>query len=62
MRDRLAALRKKLTEERVTTLVMQELPTPRKTHVFVGGSFLNPGDEVAAGRAGGSRFDQTTRQ
>ena len=28
---------------------MQELPTPRKTHVFVGGSFLNPGDEVAPG-------------
>ena len=48
-RDRLAALRKKLNDERVTTLVMQELPTPRKTHVFVGGSFLNPGDEVAPG-------------
>ena len=48
-RDRLAALQKKLNEERVTTLVMQELPTPRKTHVFVGGSFLNPGDEVAPG-------------
>lgn len=49
MRDRLAVLRKKVAEERATTLVMQELPTPRKTHVFVGGSFLNPGDEVAPG-------------
>jgi hypothetical protein len=45
-RDRVAALHKKLKKERVTTLVMHELPTPRKTHLFVGGSFLNPGDEV----------------
>jgi len=49
LRDRLAALQKKVDNERETTLVLQELPTPRKTHVFVGGSFLNPGDEVAPG-------------
>jgi hypothetical protein len=49
LRDRLAALQKNVDKERETTLVMQELPAPRKTHVFVGGSFLNPGDEVAPG-------------
>jgi hypothetical protein len=48
-RNRIAALRKKIAAERVTTLVMQELPAPRKTHVFVGGSFLNPGEEVEPG-------------
>ena len=48
-RQRLEKLRKKLAEERVTTLVMQELPSPRQSHIFTGGSFLNPGDVVTPG-------------
>ena len=34
-----------------TTLVMQELNEPRKTEVFVRGSFLKKGKEVAPGRS-----------
>ena len=32
-----------------TTLVMQELPEPRKTRIFQRGNFLNPGEAVKAG-------------
>ena len=32
-----------------TTLVLQELPTPRKTTIFVQGDFTRPGDEVFPG-------------
>lgn len=48
-RDALDALRKKLAVDTVTTLVMQELPKPREQHLFVGGSFLNPGEKVSPG-------------
>ena len=34
---------------KLTTLVMQELPKPRVQHLFVGGSFLNPGEVVSPG-------------
>ncbi|HZZ70879.1 MAG TPA: PSD1 and planctomycete cytochrome C domain-containing protein [Pirellulales bacterium] len=34
---------------KVKTLVMQELPKPRATHVFLGGSFLAQGDLVTPG-------------
>ena len=48
-RDRIAALRKKLAADHETTLVMQELPKPRVQHLFVGGSFSNPGEVVSPG-------------
>jgi hypothetical protein len=35
-----------------TALVMQELAAPRRTHVHVRGSFLNPGQEVEPGVPG----------
>jgi hypothetical protein len=34
---------------KLTTLVMQELAQPRVQHLFVGGSFLNPGEVVSPG-------------
>jgi hypothetical protein len=40
---------KKPEPTKLTTLVMQELPKPRVQHLFVGGSFLNPGEIVAPG-------------
>ncbi len=49
VRLRIAQLKKKLPSEHITTLVMQELATPRTTHIFTGGSFLNPGEAVTAG-------------
>ena len=49
VRDQLAAARKKLDTDKITTLVMQEIPKPRKTRLFIGGSFLNLGEEVQAG-------------
>ena len=33
----------------VDAQVMEELPTPRKTHIHIRGNFENPGDQVAAG-------------
>lgn len=33
----------------VTTLVMKELPAPRKTHVFIKGDFTRPAEEVTPG-------------
>ena len=33
----------------VTTLIMKELPTPRKTTVFIKGDFTRPADEVTPG-------------
>ena len=40
---------KKTEPPKLTTLVMQELPQPRVQHLFVGGSFLNPGEVVTPG-------------
>ena len=40
---------KKPEPPKLTTLVMQELPKPRVQHLFVGGSFLNPGEVVSPG-------------
>ncbi|HEV2970060.1 MAG TPA: PSD1 and planctomycete cytochrome C domain-containing protein [Pirellulales bacterium] len=39
--------KKKPEPPKLTTLVMQELPKPREQHLFVGGSFLNPGEVVS---------------
>ena len=39
----------KLLEANVTTMVMKELATPRKTTVFVQGDFTRPSDEVTCG-------------
>ena len=39
----------KLLSGGVTTMVMKELPTPRKTNVFVQGDFTRPADEVTCG-------------
>ena len=47
LREQVEKLQKKLNEERVTTLVMQELPNRAQTQVFTGGSFLNPGEVVS---------------
>ncbi len=40
---------KKTEPPKLTTLVMQELAKPRVQHLFVGGSFLNPGEVVTPG-------------
>jgi Protein of unknown function (DUF1553)/Protein of unknown function (DUF1549)/Planctomycete cytochrome C len=40
---------KKSEPPKLTTLVMQELPQPREQHLFIGGSFLNPGEVVSPG-------------
>jgi mono/diheme cytochrome c family protein len=37
------------TPKRVTTLVMQELKTPRETHLFTKGDFTRPADPVTPG-------------
>ncbi len=37
------------TPKRVTTLVMQELKTPRESHVFIKGDFTRPADKVEPG-------------
>jgi len=39
----------KLLSVGVTTLVMKELPAPRKTHLFIQGDFTRPADEVTCG-------------
>jgi len=36
-----------------TTMVMEELPTPRDTFVLKRGTYDKPGDKVEPGRAGG---------
>lgn len=46
--SKLAAIDKKL-EKGIPTLVMQELPKPRKTTVFIQGDFTRPADEVQCG-------------
>ena len=38
-----------ILNEGVTTLVMKELPTPRKTTVFINGDFTRPDEEVKPG-------------
>ena len=45
---KLAALERG-TPKRVTTLVMQELKTPRESHVFIKGDFTRPADIVQPG-------------
>jgi hypothetical protein len=45
-----AALRKELTTFKTTTTqVLQELPTPRQTHVMIRGNFRNVGEAVQPG-------------
>ena len=39
----------KLLSGSVTTMVMKELPTPRKTNVYIKGDFTRPADEVTCG-------------
>ena len=39
----------KLLSSGVTTMVMKELPTPRKTNVYIKGDFTRPADEVTCG-------------
>jgi len=39
----------KLLSGGVTTMVMKELPTPRKTNVYIKGDFTRPADEVTCG-------------
>jgi len=39
----------KLLAEGVSTMVMKERPTPRKTNVFIQGDFTRPADEVTCG-------------
>jgi mono/diheme cytochrome c family protein len=41
-----------LLNQGTTTLVMSELPTPRKTTVFIKGDFTRPADEVTPGTPG----------
>jgi hypothetical protein len=41
-----------LLNQGVTTLVMKELPKPRKTTVFIKGDFTRPADEVTPGTPG----------
>jgi hypothetical protein len=38
-----------LLKEGTTTMVMKELPKPRKTNVFINGDFTRPADEVTPG-------------
>lgn len=46
VRERIAELRDQWPKDIPTTLVMRELDEPRETHVFMGGSFLSPGERV----------------
>ncbi len=46
--DRLTELEKE-ESNRVTTLIMRDLPEPRETHLFIKGDFTRPTDVVAAG-------------
>jgi len=41
-----------LLNQGVTTLVMKELPKPRKTTIFIKGDFTRPADEVTPGTPG----------
>ncbi|HUY93023.1 MAG TPA: DUF1553 domain-containing protein [Pirellulales bacterium] len=45
----LRARRKALVESFPTTMVMQEMPTPRETHVLLRGEYDKPGERVAPG-------------
>ncbi len=46
-----------------TTMVLQELPTPRKTTVFINGDFTRPADEVTPGTLAVLHpFENTTGQ
>ena len=48
-RKKAVAAVKKIEPDIPSTLVMRELPTPRPTHVFLGGEFLNKGIQVWPG-------------
>jgi len=53
--NRVTALRKKMDETDLSipiTLVMEELPKPRPTHLLVRGAYDKPGDPVNAGTPG----------
>jgi hypothetical protein len=50
VREKIAALEKQeAAVQLTTTLVMQELPTPRRTHILIRGNHKRPGDEVKPG-------------
>jgi hypothetical protein len=50
VKDKLAALRKERADAKpVTTMVMQELPNPRPTHIQNRGNFRKPGAAVTPG-------------
>ncbi len=49
VRQRLNELDQRLAELAPTTLVMSELPSPRPTHIFKRGNFLNKGKAVTPG-------------
>ncbi len=51
MTQRIAALTKQVDQTDLkipTTLVMEEMPTPRPTHILIRGAYSNKGDEVTA--------------
>ncbi|HWE92790.1 MAG TPA: DUF1549 and DUF1553 domain-containing protein [Tepidisphaeraceae bacterium] len=45
-RDQIRTLQQKIERYSKTTLVMQELPEPRESHLHVRGGFLTPGEKV----------------
>ena len=48
IQDRLKSI-EKLLSAGISTMVMKELPKPRKTNVFIQGDFTRPADEVTCG-------------
>jgi Protein of unknown function (DUF1553)/Protein of unknown function (DUF1549) len=46
VRNRIRDLQEKIDRYPKTTLVMQELPEPRETHLHIRGGFLTPGEKV----------------
>lgn len=50
--DRLKTERAELKKQMPETMVMDEMSTPRKTHVFLRGHYKNKGDEVEPGTPG----------
>jgi len=51
LKDQIAALKKQINQidnQIPTALVMQELPTPRPTHILIRGAYNKPGAEVTA--------------
>ncbi|MDX1962757.1 MAG: PSD1 and planctomycete cytochrome C domain-containing protein [Pirellulales bacterium] len=49
LRDKINELRNQIRGQIPRTMIMRDQPEPRKTHIHIRGSFLNPGEEVTAG-------------